>query len=183
LGGAGRGAKQRRENTGRTVGMSGAERRHRVPAGRRDTDHGPDNADCRVRAHVRRLGTGCNEKITRAAARDQRRVTGDIINTSQKAITTRSGKHGGRKLLPSILSRPPAQVMVGVPARPERPSRTGWDRPQACGGPTSHSDRPSAAAVGWGPRPVRLTEGTGGRDPVPAAGVKGVVTSLRQGGT
>jgi len=83
--------------------MSGAERRHRVPAGRRDTDHGPVIADCRVRAHVRRLGTGCNEKITRAAARDQRRVTGDIINTSQKAITTRSGKHGGRKLLPSIL--------------------------------------------------------------------------------
>ena len=83
--------------------MSGAERRHRVPAGRRDTDHGPVIADCRVLAHVRRLGTGCNEKITRAAARDQRRVTGDIINTSQKAITTRSGKHGGRKLLPSIL--------------------------------------------------------------------------------
>ena len=81
------------------------------------------------------------------------------------------------------LSRPGyGMVIAGVPARPERPSRTGWVRPHACGGPTSHSDRPPAAAVGWGPRPVRLTEGTGGRDPVPAAGVRGDVTTLRQGG-
>ena len=90
-------------------------------------------------------------------------------------------RFGGERCF-KILSRPPALVMAGDPARLERPQPARPGPPRARGGPASHSVRPSARAVSWGGRPCRETH-VGVRGSCSRPGLDGgVVTLSSQGG-